>query len=820
MKKWKKAAIGFISALLIVIIILVAASYHMVNKSIPTYDGQISVAGIKSEVNVYRNQWGIPLISANSDEDAAFAIGYVHAQERLFQMDIARRAGAGRLSEILGEETVPIDKMFRTVGIEKTAEESFPKLNPLSQKILIAYTKGVNSFINEAKGNYQVEFDALGYDPYAWKPEHSLIIAKLMAWELNISWWTDLLFTQLVQKFGEEKAKELIPSYPQNAPTIIPSDITKLSSVNSNLINVDKQYRSIVGLTGTHIGSNNWVVNSAKSNSGRPIIANDPHLGYTAPGRWTFIMIRSKDWNAEGFSIAGLPAVVIGKNKNIAWAMTNVMADDADFYREKLDSSQTKFFFNNQWKNLFIYRDTIIVKGGKNVFFDIKKTARGPIISGIHPLTKLFKTDLEEETLSLRWTGMDFSDELYAALLLNKAANWNQFTEALRYYTVPGQNFVYADAAGNIGYVCAAKIPIRANNSPSFVFDGTSDAYDWKGYVPYDQMPKLFNPSQNFVASANNKTVQNFPFHISNIWEPSSRFERITELLTSKEKHSVEDYKKYQMDFISPYAKMITKSILAAFKDIKIKEKNLSLAMELLNNWNFEMDAGSQVPTIYSYYLKNLIKNIFMDEMDVELLKEFLFVANVPYRKIEEILNDSNSLFWDNKNTPEIETMNSIIRKSLVEALSELENSFGKDAVLWQWGMVHKVTFKHMFNGNSSLIDKIVNIGPFDIGGDGTTLFNTEYSFTELFEEKELTNQMHRSKKFENKLGPSMRYIFDFANPDYLEFIMPTGQAGHIFSNHYSDMSKMWLKGKYIKLSLREEEFIRKAKNQFKMVPN
>ncbi|MCX6174118.1 MAG: penicillin acylase family protein [Ignavibacteriales bacterium] len=820
MNKWKKILIGASATLLVLIIVFSIIAYLMLRKSLPQYNGEINITGLNNQVEVLRDNFAIPLIKAESDEDAAFALGFVHAQERLFQMDVARRAGEGRLSEVFGAKTISIDQMFRTVGIYKNVKANYEKLNPLSKKILVAYSKGVNAFIKTAKGNYPIEFDLLGYDPYPWKPEHSLVIAKLMGWELNISWWSDITFTQLVQKFGVEKAKELLPDFPENSPTIIPSGLEGVAAISSDFIKVDQQFRNFTGFVGTHIGSNNWIVNGKMSASGEPIIANDPHLAYTAPGRWYFAIIRSHDWNAEGFTIPGLPAIVIGKNKNIAWALTNVMADDADFYVEKIDSSGKNYFFNKSWRQLSIEKDTIHVKDTANVVYEIKRTHRGPIITDIHPFKHMYpNTGIKTAQLSMRWTGLEPSDEMFAAISINKAKNWDDFKNAVRYFTVPGQNFVYGDDKGNIGYICAARLPIRNTNSPTLINDGTTDVNDWKGFVPYEEMPKLFNPPQNFIASANNKTLLNFKYHISNIWEPSSRIERITELLNSKPIHSKEDYKKYQLDFTSPYAKKLTKYITAAFDSVKVTDKNLKLTLELFHNWNYEMNPGSQVPTIYSRFFQYLIKNIFEDEMGVNLLKEYIFVANVPYRIIPKLLEENNSSFFDDVRTPQKETRDDIIRKSLVDALTDLEKNYGTDVANWQWGDIHKVTFKHMFHDKSGLLDKIINIGPFSIGGDGTTIFNTEYSFPELFESNRDLTMLHRSEQYENILGPSMRYIFDFADPDHLEFILPTGESGHFMSDHYKDMSEMWLKGKYITVPLKEDEFKKSTINVLKLIP-
>jgi penicillin amidase len=818
MGKWKKIIIGVSASLFILIVVIVLLSYLMLRKSLPEYDGTKSFAGLKSEVKILRDSHAVPMIIAENEEDAAFALGYVHAQERLFQMDVARRAGEGRLSEVFGSKTIAYDKMFRTIGIFKNVKENYSRLNPLSKKILDAYSKGVNKYIEEAKGKFPIEFDVLDYDPYPWKPEHSLVIAKLMGWELNISWWTDIAFASLVQKLGAEKAKELLPDFPQNAPTIIPKDLKSFASIPTDFINVDRDFRRFTGFVGTHIGSNNWVVNGNKSVSGKPIIANDPHLSFTAPGKWFFAIIKSKEWNAEGFTLPGMPAVVIGKNQNISWVMTNVMADDADFYIEKFDSSGNNYLLNNQWKQLSVQQDSFAVKNSGNYKFKIVRTHRGPVISNVHPYGVLYPEVKNSADISMRWTGLEFSDELFAALSINKAKNWNEFREALRYFTVPGQNFVYADAQGNIGYVCAARLPMRRSSSPTLVYDGTADQNDWVGFVPYDEMPKLFNPPQNFIASANNKTVENFGYHISNIWEPSSRIERITQLLNSKEKHSVKDFENYQNDFVSPYASQITRYILSAFNSVKINDSNLKLALELFENWDFKLDADSQVPTIYTEFLNQLLINTLEDELGGGLFSEYVFVANVPYRIIPKFF-ENNSSFFDDVRTSQTETRDDIIRKSLVDALNILENKMGRDIKNWQWKEVHKVIFKHMFSGAAGVLDKLINIGPFEIGGDGTTIFNTEYSFDRLIAKDSDLKNSSRSERYENILGPSMRFIFDFANPDSIEFVLPTGQSGNVMSDHYSDMTKMWLKGKYIKLPVSEDKFESSAKHKMVLLP-
>ncbi len=815
MPKWLRIILGLISSLIILLVIAALIFYRMLSASIPDYAGHSNSFKIKNKVEIYRDSTAIPYIIAQNDEDVAFALGYVHAQERMFTMDFTRRAGSGKLSEILGSETIPFDKMFLTVGIKRTAQMILNQMNPKSRKILESYSNGINYYLQQKKGNLPVEFDVLGYDPEEWTSLSSLIMIRMMAWELNVSWWTDISFTELIQKLGDEKVKEIFPNYPENAPVIMNPEILKLPKVNSDFVKTDKLFRKFMGWTGTHIGSNNWIVNGKMSSSGKPIIANDTHLAYSAPGIWFAAVIKSLGWNAAGFTMPGAPVIVIGKNENISWAVTNIMADEADFYVEKLDSTRTKYFYNKEWHNLKTIHQIIHVKDSADVEFDIKETEHGPLVSNIHPFNSLYTNkNLPSADISMRWLGNEISDEFTTFLRINKAKNWDEFKSAFDTYSVPGQNFIYGDEEGNIGYVFGARLPIRENNNTTFAVDGTDPRNDWKGFVPQNKLPKIFNPEANYLASANNKTEKDFNFHITNLWEPPSRIERITELISSKQKHSVADYKKYQMDWISPYARKIVPYILNAFNNVNVKDENLKKSLELFSDWNYEMGEFSQVPAIYAVFLNHLLKNIYFDEMGHDLYNEFVFIANVPYRSLEQVLSDSTNSWFDDIDTPQIETKQEIIRKSLSDALTELEQNYGKDLTNWQWGRMHKATFKHAFSGFSDLIDSYINIGPFEIGGDGTTIFNTEYPFYEGI--KKIPRFDH--KKFENNLGPAMRYIYDFSTPDKFCLILTTGESGNIMSDHYRDMTQMWLHGKYLTIRT-DEKSIRNNSNLYTISP-
>ncbi|MGB5530280.1 MAG: penicillin acylase family protein, partial [Ignavibacteriaceae bacterium] len=417
---------------------------------------------------------------------------------------------------------------------------------------------------------------------------------------------------------------------------------------------------------------------------------------------------------------------------------------------------------------------------------------------------------------SMRWLGNEFSDEMDAFLKINKAKNWSEFKSAVEKFNIPGQNFVYADREGNIGYAFGGALPMRPNNATTFVFDGTSSKNDWKGLVPRNELPYLFNPSQNFIATANNKVINDFKYHITNLWEPSSRIERITELLHSKSKHSVEDYMKYQEDIFSPYAKIFVPYILFAFKNVDVKDKNLEKSLQLLREWNFEMDKYQQAPAIFLTFFDNMMKNIYLDEMGEDLFNQYVFLANVPYRNITELLQNPFSDWYNDVKKNEIKIRDDVIRQSLTDALDELESKLGKDVKDWQWGRLHTVTFKHAFSGASGLLDGVINIGPYEISGDGTTIFNTEYAFSESIEKYPL----FRHEPFDCELGPSMRFIYDFAQPDEFYLILTTGQSGNIFSDHYKDMTDLFLKGKYMNLKTDEKSVKVPENSLLRLLPN
>lgn len=796
-----------ITGILIVLILFIFFSFFFVNrvvkKSFPETKGEIDLKGLKSEVKIYRDDFGIPYIEAENEDDLFFALGFVHAQDRLFQMDITRRAGMGRLAEVLGANAREFDLMFRTTGFNEIAKKLFENSSTESKRICKSYTDGINAFIDYASGNFSIEFDLLNYQPEKWEPYQVYLIARLTAWELNLGWWVDVVYAQLQNKLPPEKLSQLIPDYPENAPTIIstksntdhknsPQQNSQLGKniLSKELVDLLNQFylnnikaRQFLGMNETYSGSNSWVVSGKLSESGKPILANDPHLMYSVPSKWYIVSLNSPTLKVSGVTIPGSPSVVIGKNDRIAWGLTNLMLDDCDLYIEKLDSTGTKYFFNNEWKDLKIKVDTIKIKDSSDFIFEIKSTHRGPLIQFAN---KFLKESKFNQSISMKWSGFEISDELLTFYKINKARSYKEFREALRTFNCPAQNFLCADIDGNIFYKAGGKIPIRNYSNFLSPLDGTMPINDWNSYLNFDLQPEILNPENGYIATNNNPPTGEFKKIIGNLWEPHSRAERINQLLKSKNKFDTEDFKKFQMDVNSPFAKDISFQIVKAFENVNIKNKNLKQAVGLFKNWDGELRKYDPLSLVYNVFLINLMKNTFRDEMGDELYKQFLFVGNVPLRVIYQLINnnypDSISVF-DDLSTSKLETKNEIIRNSLAQTIEELEKSLGQNFNDWSWGNIHQVRFKHLFSGQNKIIDKLIDIGPYPIGGDQTTLLNTSFKYYE---------------PYENYLGPSMRQIVDLSRIDSSLIIITSGQSGHIGHRNYKDQSLMWLSGDYI----------------------
>jgi penicillin amidase len=798
----QKILVGAVSVVVLVLLVLAGVAYHLITKSFPQTSGSVSIRGLQSEVTVFRDEYGVPHLFASSDRDGYFAVGYTHAQERLWQMELIRRAGMGRLSEILGEPALVPDKMFRTLGIWRLAKTITSTLDPRTRTALQDYADGVNSFIETHKGKYPVEFDMLSIEPEPWTVEHSIVVSRLMAWELNYSRWVDILQGELISRFGDQRAGEIIPSWPAGAPVIVPTEKKKRTAyLPYELMEADRSYRKLLGMSSFSSGSNAWVVGSAKSITGKPIVADDPHLILMIPARWYELHLTTPSLNVAGPTIAGVPFVVIGRNERIAWGVTNAMMDDADYYTEEVDSVQhpTKYKFKDEWRPLTREIDTILVKGALPVVYTSYWTHHGPIINRIEP-----SAQFSSQLISMRWTGSDVSNEALAFYGINRAANWDEFKTALKSFGSPSQNFVYGDVDGNIGYYTSGRLPLRTSKAAIVPYPPNSAEYEWKGYVPFEQMPQRFNPPDGFIATANNKITDDaYPYYISNHWEPSWRIARITEVLKGMEKISVEDVQRLQVDLVSPQAREIVPIILKAYEGQNVQNNDVKTALTYFRTWDYQMKKEDVATTLFEVFFVKVIHNTFRDEFGTQLMGLYDTLASTPYKVTTELLKKDSSDWFDDITTPQKENRNDIIRKSMDDAVKELKQLLGGELKEWQWGRLHKIEFKHVFGAND-ILKRVFNIGPFPVGGSHSTIWKGDYNL---------------STSFANTVGPSTRQIFDLADMNNGRAVTPPGQSGQVFFRNYDDQVKLWLLGTYRRMPMRREMIQRTCKDVLTLEP-
>lgn len=804
-----KIILGLLVLIAVVLITLGVLFNSLTHKSFYEESGTLSIRGIGDRINVYKTEQGVSMIFAENENDMYFALGYMHAQDRLWQMDLMRRVAEGRISEIFGSSVTDYDILFRTVGIKKNSEIIYNRLSVKSKSILSDYTRGINYFIDQNSKQLPLEFDILNYKPEEWKPEHSVMLLKLMSWELNLSWYTDFMFGEIVNKLGYERALDLFPDYPEDAPFIINQETpkTKTDSLKktSSLLNESYQkkikelgsayfdlscgFRKDFGLDGNHVGSNSWVVGSSRTENGKPILANDPHLSLQLPSKWYEVSLydNQKKYSVSGFSIPGIPGIAIGHNEAITWGLTNLMCDDSDFYILKKDSSDSrKYVFKNEALSPDSTIEIIKIKDNPDVItVTVYTTILGPVISG---LEKTGFTNNQKfysganEILTFRWTGAEFSDEIDAFYKINNAQNINDFRNALKTYGSPALNFTYADTAGNIAYYAAGYVPIRAGlQSAELAAFPSGEGLDWKGFVPQDEMPQNVNPEVDFIVTANNKPQKNFGHYISNLYEPHYRAERIKSMIESYPILSGNEIKLMQNDVYSLQAKEFCGYLFESFGDSANLTGDIKQYLEILKSWDFEFKINSRAATLFARFEAELYKNLYKDILGDKLFENYLFLKNIPERNTSKLMKKSSSVLFENNFQK-----HQLIRKSFYEAVSGLVVTYGNDMNNWNWGEVHNVFLKHPLGSIAALSTKL-NIGPFKTGGSGTTVNNLEYSFSSVL----------NNSDFEVVLGPSLRMIVDLSDIKNYLSVIPSGQSGQPLHQNYSDQSRIWLNGDY-----------------------
>jgi penicillin G amidase len=774
MKTFKIIAASLLALLIIVVIVIIIIISGIKRGAIPQYKGELVVSGLTSDVTVYRDGRGMPHIYAGNEHDLYFAVGYVMAQERLWQMDLIRRATRGTLSEVLGEKLVETDKFLRS--LEMTAKSKM--LLKTEAKTTIAYMQafadGINAFIAAVR-NLPPEFKILSYKPDPWQLEDICNIIGYMGWDLaNENLTNDIYYRLLVQKIGIEKTTRLIPDW----NTVTSVVFTEFKLNDTLLKNAQKFISAMDTLKALGIisfsGSNNWAVSGTRTVTGKPLLSNDMHLSFGSPGIWMQMhQVVPGKLNVTGVVVPGTPFIVAGHNEKIAWGLTNLMVDDIDLYAEKINPENSdQYYFNGVWKNMIVKKEIIKIKGGKQDSVIIKYTHRGPIISGFR--------GVRNASLSMRWSGYDFSDEIRTVSLLNRAGGWNDFRSAISTFRSISQNFAYADVEGNIGLNTGGGIPIRKGNG-SLIRDGETDEFDWKGFVPFEQLPYSFNPAKGSVSSANNRTViEGYPYYISSNFCLPYRINRIRQMLDEKEMFSIEDFKRMILDQHSDYAALLTPFILKLEDHKNELTQEEIKALNSFSGWDYDMSASLIAPSVFEFFRQKFIKNLLEDELQ-DLFGQMPGAAKDYY--IYRILKTGPDEWVDNINTPQIETIDDIILKSFKECISSLTQLYGQDQAEWQWGNIHKITIEHPL-GSVKILDRLFSFNSpnFRIGGSNHTV--SPYTFGAGL------NVNH---------GASERHIFNTADWDESLTIIPTGNSGIPSSEFYLSQTKDYLEGKFYK---------------------
>jgi penicillin amidase len=784
---------GWLTALLAA---LLAGAYLYLRQSLPKTDGELRLAGIAAPVEVLRDRYGIPHIFAASLEDASFALGYVHAQDRLWQMEMSRRIAAGRLSELVGPGGLETDRFLRTLGVRRAAEANLRALDDETRKLLDAYAAGVNAFL-ATKPVLPPEFWLVGARPEPWSPADSVSWVKMMAWDLGGNWASELLRMRLAKTLPLARIHELLPPYPGEQPPVI-ADLKELyGTLEREAVRLAAFVPDNEGL-----GSNNWVVSGERSASGKPLLANDPHLGLTAPPVWYFAHLHAPGVNVIGSTLPGVPGVILGRNDRIAWGFTNTGPDVQDLYIEKLDASGG--YLTPAGPQPFrVIEETIKVKGAEPEKLRVRISRHGPVISDVSRAAQ--DQTPRGHVIAFSWTALAEDDRsMQAALKFARARDWHGFLAGARDFHSPQQNMVYADVEGNIGFIAAGRVPLR---KPENDLKGMAPApgwqakYDWAGYIAFDDLPRSFNPPGGALMTANHRiTPPGYPHFISSNWEPPYRADRIQQLLDATPKHNAQSFARIQADVLSLAMRELLPKLLAT----RPRSEEARQALALLARWDGAMAPGSAEPLIAWAWYRELTRAIYADELGDAFRQNWLaravFISNV-------LSGDPGPARWcDNVRTPALETCEEQLSLSLEAALSDLRRRYGEDRSGWRWGEAHHARHEHRPFGRQALLAKMFDIS---VPSPGDT-------YTVNVGRNVMNND---ADPFANRHAASLRAIYDLSDLEKSLYIHSGGQSGNLLSEHYKAFTAAWAKNEYIPMRAERKALEAEPHQMLRLLP-
>ena len=742
-------------------------SYFFLSK--PKYGGKISLDGLKGEVKIITDVWGVSHVYAENEEDLFFACGYIHASERMWQMDLMRRTGFGRLAELFGRAVLERDKYVRVMGLKEAAKKDLYKISPQMKDVLHAYSLGINSWLNARKGKWPPEFFIMRYRPEPWTPLDTIIIKQVMAMLLCTDYPSEVVRANLMNRLGSEKACEILEKDVES-----PSFENVTSSLSGFMEVAFPQQ------------SNGWVIAGEWTESGKPLLANDPHLEISLPPIWYEMHLVCPTLNAIGVTIPGVPWIIIGHNDFIAWGVTNSTVDTQDLYLERFNRSGDMYWDKGEWKPLMETEELIRVKGKEGPErMEVLCTSRGPVLSP--------QVITSQNPISLKWTIYEGESTFDAYHLLNKSKNWEDFSKALSLFSSPSQNFIYADKNGNIGYYLSGKVPLRSKEASLFPYPSWQKGGDWQGYLEEDEKPNMFNPEDGMIITANDRIVpEDFPHYLSVDWDTPFRAERIKELLIQRDKHSVKSLQAIQNDVFSKKGELI----LPFLRQIERAEGRLKEALDMLQNWDLYMDSGRE-PALYFTFMNILHEEVFQDE-----LKEDFQSFDLLFRRKEagilRILSDLGAYWFDDKETDETESREDILKRALQRAFRRLDWLYGSPDN-WDWSEMNSVRFQHVLGRH--FLFRFFNIGSFPSGGAPFTV------------------KVNYRTSQKTSWSASYRQIIDLSDWDRSVCVITSGQSGHFMSRFYDNQVKTWLTGEFHPMIFSQENVERNEFRTRKLTP-
>ncbi len=816
--RWRRALLWSLGLLLVLALALSGTAVWAVRRSFPQYDGVARLPGLSTAATVYRDGYGVPQVYAHTAEDLFQAQGYVHAQERFWEMDFRRHVTAGRLAELFGRSQVQTDTYLRTLGWRRVAEREWDLLAPDTRRYLRAYADGVNAWLKTHRGGAaSLEYTILGlqngdYRIERWSPIDTLAWLKAMAWDLRGNMGDEIERSELVNAgLSREQVEQLYPRYPydRNAPIVSggmvaagaftpsgPSAAASGAGGGEVIATVGRDLAKLpelLGRNGPGIGSNSWVLAGSRTSTGKPILANDPHLGPTVPGVWFQVGLHCDcGLNVEGYSFSGVPGVVIGHNDRIAWGFTNLGPDVTDLFLEKVEGD--RYLVDGQWRDLERRAETIKVAGGEPVTVTVRTGKDGPLLSdasaqlrGIGP------------AVALRWTALEPGRTMDALFTLNTARDWTQFRRAAEQFEVPAQNLVYADVDGNIGYQSPGRIPVRGNGDGRWPAPGWDSSYEWKGVVPFAELPSVYNPAAGYVVTANQAVVgPGYPRFLTDDWAYGYRSQRINDMVNAAGgKVSVADVTRMQFDSRNGMAPLLVPVLLNAPVGGRTAK-----ARALLAGWDFQQPADSAAAAYYNAVWRHLLPRVF-DELPAGHRPDG---DDRWFEVVRGLVADPGSAWWDDASTPWRENRDDIVALAMREAADELYARLGGDPTAWRWGALHRLTARNQTFGKSGVapVEWLFNVGPAETSG-GQAIVNA-------------TGWDARAG-YEVDWVPSMRMVVDLSHVDSSRWIQLMGESGHAFSRHYDDQFELWRTGKTVPMRWDRATIRREARHELRLKP-